>query len=47
MEVVRKQIPLVPQLAQKLLNLKDQLDKERTSVKQLSAQLENPSNHPN
>ena len=46
LEVVRKQIPEVPKLAKSVIELKDQLDKEKEKVDMLSSQLENPEKHP-
>ncbi|CDW91529.1 UNKNOWN [Stylonychia lemnae] len=46
LEVVRKQIPEVPQLAESVIDLKKKLDKEREKVEQLSEMLENPGKHP-
>lgn len=46
LEVVRKQIPEVPQLATQVIDLKNKLDSEKEKVELLSAQLENPENHP-
>eukprot|EP00347_Sterkiella_histriomuscorum_P000313 403376359 len=46
LEVVRKQIPDVPQLAESVIDLKKKLDKEREKVEQLSEMLENPGKHP-
>ena len=46
MQVVRKQIPEVPVLAENVINLKKELDKEKEKVEILSQQLENPEKHP-
>jgi hypothetical protein len=46
LEVVRKQVPEVPQLAGKVHALKGSLDKERAKVELLSEMLENPTRHP-
>jgi len=46
LEVVRKQIPEVPVLAENVIDLKKKLDKEKETVNMLSDQLENPENHP-
>lgn len=46
MEVVRKQIPEVPQLANQCISFKKKLDDEKEKVEMLSSQLENPEKHP-
>lgn len=46
LEVVRKQIPDVPELAGRLHRLKAGLDGERAKVETLSGMLENPKAHP-
>lgn len=46
LEVVRKQIPEVPHLAEAVINVKKQLDNEKDKVEMLSSQLENPEKHP-
>ena len=46
LEVVRKQILEVPQLATQVIELKNKLDAEKEKVELLSAQLENPEKHP-
>lgn len=46
LEVVRKQIPEVPILAEKVIDLKTRLGKEKELVEALSGQLENPAKHP-
>lgn len=46
LEVVRKQIPEVPELAESVIDLKKKLDMEREKVHQLSEMLENPASHP-
>lgn len=46
LEVVRKQIPEVPVLAEQVIDLKKKLDREKETVAMLSDQLENPENHP-
>lgn len=46
LEVVRKQIPEVPDLAESVIDLKKKLDKEREKVESLSEMLENPGEHP-
>lgn len=46
LEVVRKQIPDVPDLAGNVHTLKSQLDRERAKVDSFSEMLENPTKHP-
>ena len=46
MEVVRKSIPEVPDLAAQVHTLKSGLDRERSIVEILSDKLEDPANHP-
>lgn len=46
LEVIRKQIPEVPQLAEKVIDVKNKLDNEKEKVEMLSSQLENPEKHP-
>ena len=46
LEVVRKQVPEVPDLAQQVHTLKASLDKEKAKVEMLSEMLENPTKHP-
>lgn len=46
LEVVRKQVPEVPDLAQQVHALKASLDKEKAKVEMLSEMLENPTKHP-
>ena len=46
LEVVRKQIPLVPIFAEEVIDLKKKLDKEKEKVENLSEMLENPGKHP-
>ena len=46
LEVIKKQIPLVPDLAEQVLGLKKSLDQEKEKVDILSSKLENPEKHP-
>lgn len=46
LEVIKKQIPLVPDLAEQVLGLKKSLDTEKEKVDILSSKLENPEKHP-
>ncbi len=46
LNVVLKQVPRVPQLAEKLIQLKQQRDKQIAVVNERSALLENPDQHP-
>lgn len=46
LEVVRKQIPEVPALAEKVIDINKKLQQEKEMVELLSSQLENPSQHP-
>jgi len=46
LEVVRKQVPDVPELASQVHVLKSGLDRERAKVEMLSEMLENPTKHP-
>ena len=46
LEVVRKQIPDVPELAGTVHTLKSSLDREKAKVETLSDMLENPKKHP-
>lgn len=46
LNVVLKQVPRVPQLAEKLLQLKNERDKQIAIVNERSALLENPDQHP-
>jgi hypothetical protein len=46
LEVVRKSIPEVPELAGEVHLLHSQLEKERSKVEMLSEMLENPTKHP-
>jgi len=46
LEVVRKQIPEVPELAEQVIDLKNKLDEEKEKVRSYSDMLENPSRHP-
>lgn len=46
LEVVRKQMPDVPELAEQVIDFKKKLDREKEKVEQLSEMLENPTNHP-
>lgn len=46
LEVIKKQIPLVPDLAEQVLGLKKSLDLEKEKVDILSSKLENPEKHP-
>ncbi len=43
-DVARKQILLVPKLADKVIELKNQLELEQTKERTLSEELENPEN---
>lgn len=42
LEVVRKQIPEVPELSEQVIDLKKKLDREKEKVESLSEMLENP-----
>jgi hypothetical protein len=44
---VRKQIPEVPKLAEKVIELNKELENKKTEVEKLSAIIENPAEHPN
>lgn len=46
LEVIRRQIPEVPTLAQEVIELKNKLDDEKKKVENLSSQLEDPEKHP-
>ena len=46
LEVIRKQIPLVPVLAEEVIDLKSKLDKQKEKVEFYSEMLENPTSHP-
>ena len=46
-QVVGKQIPEVPKLAEKVVALNTDLDDKKSEVQKLSEKLEDPSNHPN
>ena len=45
--VVGKQIPEVPTLAKKVMDLNKELEDKKLEVQDLSEKLENPANHPN
>lgn len=45
--VVDKQVPEVPKLAGKVVELNEQLDSKKLEVQKLSESLEDPGNHPN
>lgn len=47
LQVLRQKIPEVPQLANQVIDLKQKLETEKETVKNLSEQLENPEVHPN
>lgn len=46
LEVMRKKVPEVPELAQRVVNLKSELQKAKERVLELSEKLEDPDNHP-
>ena len=42
LKVVRDQVPLVPQLADKVIQLNNELDERKQEVQKLSEQIEDP-----
>lgn len=47
LKVVRDKIPQVPELADKVIALNDELEKKKMEVQKLSESIEDPEMHPN